>query len=178
MHAHMTCHLPTDVPSTPRSICKCPSGYYMLLFIQCMSCLVGLTCLWMITDVCCGNQDHRHSEACQTVCVHLPKVTCCHICTESFECRVDAWHHLKPRDPGLTYDGKSNPMLGPYNRLRLRLDRVFCKTCKYKLQSIKMVGTCPLPGVTYTKSYKKGPTALPVLPSDHFGLLATLKYAT
>ena len=68
-------------------------------------------------------------------------------------------------------------MLGPYNRLRKRLDRVYCKACKYTVSSIRMVGTQPLPTVTFTKSYKKGPTELPVLPSDHFGLLATLKYA-
>lgn len=97
---------------------------------------------------------------------------------EECDCRVDVWDRLKPRDPGLTYDGKSNQMLGPYNRLRKRLDRVYCKTCRYKLDSIKMVGTKPLPGVTFTKSYKKGPTLLPVLPSDHFGLLAMLKYAS
>ena len=95
-----------------------------------------------------------------------------------FDHRGDIWDQLKPRDPGLTYDGKRNPMLGPYNRLKSRLDRVYCKTCRYKPNSIKLVGTQPLPGVTFTKSYKKGPTQLPVLPSDHFGLLATLKYAS
>lgn len=92
-------------------------------------------------------------------------------------CRVDAWKELKPKDPGLTYDGKNNPMLGPYNRLRIRLDRVFCKVCSYKLSAIKMVGMQPVPGVTHTKHYKKGPTTMPVLPSDHFGILAVFKYA-
>ena len=92
-------------------------------------------------------------------------------------CRVDAWIKLMPRDPGLTYDGKRNPMLGPYNRLRKRIDRVFAKESKYSLSSIKMVGTQPLPGVTYTRHYKKGPTVMPVLPSDHFGLLAVMKHA-
>lgn len=85
---------------------------------------------------------------------------------------IDAWSQQNPTDPGFTYDGKLNPMLGPYNRLRKRLDRVFCKTYKWKLASICMVGTQAIPGVTYKKSYKRGAKALPVLPSDHFGLLA------
>ncbi len=96
-----------------------------------------------------------------------------HICCVA--CRVDAWSQQNPRDPGLTYDGKKNAMLGPYNRLRKRLDRVFFKAAKYDLVSIVMVGTQALPGVTFVKSYKKGPTTLPVLPSDHFGLLASFK---
>lgn len=91
---------------------------------------------------------------------------------------VDAWSQQNPRDPGLTYDGKKNAMLGPYNRLRKRLDRVFSKAAKYNLVSIVMVGTQALPGVTFVKSYKKGPTTLPVLPSDHFGLLASFKCST
>ena len=98
-------------------------------------------------------------------------LTFCHCMT----CRVDAWTEQNPKDPGLTYDGKRNPMLGPYNRLRSRLDRVFCKMSKYKLASVVMVGTQAIAGVTYTRSYKKGPTILPVLPSDHFGLLASFK---
>ena len=92
-------------------------------------------------------------------------------------CRVDAWKELKPKDAGLTYDGKANPMLGPYNRLRVRLDRVFCRVCSYKLSAITMVGMQPVPGVTHTKHYKKGPTTMPVLPSDHFGILVMYKYA-
>lgn len=88
---------------------------------------------------------------------------------------VDAWSEQNPQDPGFTYDGKKNSMLGPYNRLRKRLDRVFCKTSKWKLESIRMVGMQALPGLTHTKLYKKGPTVLPILPSDHFGLVATFK---
>ena len=99
-----------------------------------------------------------------------------HICCMA--CRVDAWSQQNPRDPGLTYDGKKNAMLGPYNRLRKRLDRVFSKAAKYNLVSIVMVGTQALPGVTFVKSYKKGPKTLPVLPSDHFGLLASFKCNT
>ncbi|KAL0023025.1 hypothetical protein WJX79_000732 [Trebouxia sp. C0005] len=50
----------------------------------------------------------------------------------------DAWSQQNPRDLGLTYDGKKNAMLGPYNRLRKRLDRVFFKAAKYNLVSIVM----------------------------------------
>jgi hypothetical protein len=38
------------------------------------------------------------------------------------------------------------------------------------------VGTEPLPGVTYTKAFRNGGSkVLPVLPSDHFGLLLRLE---
>ncbi|KAK9803621.1 hypothetical protein WJX72_006035 [[Myrmecia] bisecta] len=86
----------------------------------------------------------------------------------------DAWTSLKPGDPGLTYDPKANPMLGPYNRIRKRLDRVFAKLANWRLEGIEMVGTRAIPGVTYQKQSKKGPSTLPVLPSDHFGLFLTL----
>lgn len=88
-------------------------------------------------------------------------------------CRVDAWDKLHPRDPGYTYDGKANFMLGPRNNLRGRLDRVFCKASTLQLKSIQMVGLQALPGVTYLKDMKQGPIRLSVLPSDHFGLLAS-----
>ena len=29
--------------------------------------------------------------------------------------RFDAWERLRPNNPGYTYDGKRNGMLGPYN---------------------------------------------------------------
>jgi hypothetical protein len=32
--------------------------------------------------------------------------------------RCDVWAALKPGDPGLTYDGKTNAMLGPGNSIR------------------------------------------------------------
>ena len=33
-------------------------------------------------------------------------------------CRRDVWADLKPGDAGLTYDGKTNAMLGPRNNIR------------------------------------------------------------
>ena len=88
-------------------------------------------------------------------------------------CRTDAWPHLYPRDAGYTYDGRKNFMLGPHNNLQGRLDRVFYKARSLQLTSMKMVGTWAIPGVTYMKQMKKGAKELPVLPSDHYGLLAS-----
>jgi tyrosyl-DNA phosphodiesterase 2 len=75
---------------------------------------------------------------------------------------------------GYTYDGRSNPMLGPYNSLQARLDRVLARVRDWQVKTIEMVGKDAIPGVTYTRNYKRGPKELPVLPSDHFGLYVTL----
>ena len=64
------------------------------------------------------------------------------------------------------------------SRLRKRLDRLFCHLDDFQLQSIEMVGRNPIPGVTFQKEMKvkRQPqlVKLPVLPSDHFGLLLKL----
>ena len=100
----------------------------------------------------------------------------CLLLTVAFKrCRQDAWDTLRPGEPGFTYDGKENPMLGPYNRLRNRLDRVLLRTQDWQPSSIEMVGMAAIPGVTYERNYKRGNKILPVLPSDHFGLYATLQ---
>jgi len=89
----------------------------------------------------------------------------------------DAWLELRPGDPGYTYDAKSNEMLRGY--LRKRLDRAFVKLKDFDLKRIEMVGTKPIPGVTYRKTVsnrgKSEIVELPVVPSDHFGLLLTLR---
>ena len=58
------------------------------------------------------------------------------------------------------------------------LDRIFVKLRDWRLDCIEMVGTEPIPGVTYEKEYKQKEKTLsktlPVLPSDHFGLYAEL----
>lgn len=86
----------------------------------------------------------------------------------------DAWVTLRPGEEGLTYDSKQNPLLTG-SRLRKRLDRIFCHLQDFRFESIEMVGTRPIPGVTFEKEIKaKKQTQkvkLPVLPSDHFGLL-------
>ncbi|KAI5072543.1 hypothetical protein GOP47_0012649 [Adiantum capillus-veneris] len=86
----------------------------------------------------------------------------------------DAWVTLRPNEEGLTYDSKQNPLLTG-SRLRKRLDRIFCRLQDFNLESIEMVGTKPIPGVMFEKEIKAKKQAqkvkLPVLPSDHFGLL-------
>lgn len=86
----------------------------------------------------------------------------------------DAWMNLRPGEEGLTYDSKENPMLSG-SRLRKRLDRLYCVLQDFKLESIERVGTTPIPGVSFQKERKVKKEVqkmtLPVLPSDHFGLL-------
>ena len=87
---------------------------------------------------------------------------------------VDTWQALHPTQAGHTYDGPANAML--MNRLRKRLDRVLCRLRDYEPAEVRMVGTKPLPGVFYDKQFRDGGSKrLPVLPSDHFGLVFTMR---
>ncbi|KAJ7564518.1 hypothetical protein O6H91_02G020600 [Diphasiastrum complanatum] len=87
---------------------------------------------------------------------------------------MDVWLKLHPGQPGLTYDSKANPMLTG-SRLQKRLDRFFCHLSDFDIESIEMIGLKAIPSLTYTKEKRiKRQTqvmTLPVLPSDHFGLL-------
>merc|ERR1719333_383170 len=88
---------------------------------------------------------------------------------------VDCWSALHPNDDGFTYNAKENGMLMGY--LKNRLDRVLFKEGgDLILKSIEMIGTEAIPNVTYkktvTRNRKETVKVLPVLPSDHFGLLA------
>ena len=89
----------------------------------------------------------------------------------------DAWRALHPDDPGFTYDAKRNTML--LGGLQKRLDRAVVSLADFELRSVQLVGTEKLPGVTYQKKrYKQGQPyqqQMDVFPSDHFGLLLTLK---
>ncbi|KVI09377.1 hypothetical protein Ccrd_012248 [Cynara cardunculus var. scolymus] len=88
---------------------------------------------------------------------------------------IDAWKELKSKETGWTYDTKSNLMLSANRKLQKRLDRFLVGLRDFKIEQIKMVGTEPIPGVTYLKQKKGGKELeLPVLPSDHFGLLLTI----
>ncbi|ETO23243.1 hypothetical protein RFI_13942, partial [Reticulomyxa filosa] len=81
-------------------------------------------------------------------------------------------------NPGYTYDGVNNPMLG--HRYRSRLDRILFKSegSRLQLKTIDIIGTQPIPRLTYTKTYASGfQKQVPVLPSDHFGLFAVFKVA-
>jgi tyrosyl-DNA phosphodiesterase 2 len=73
-------------------------------------------------------------------------------------------------DPGYTYDAKSNAMLLGY--LKNRLDRIFWKGESFSLNRVEMIGKEAIPGVMYLKKTKSTEKMLPVLPSDHYGLLA------
>lgn len=84
----------------------------------------------------------------------------------------DAFVHLhgaSGEQEGLTYDARANPMLKKGNRLRRRLDRIFCKLRRWQLEGLEMVGRQALPGLQWE--------GRPVLPSDHFGLLLRLRSA-
>lgn len=89
----------------------------------------------------------------------------------------DAWLEKRPKDAGFTYDAKTNAMLRGY--LQKRLDRAFVKLRDFDIRAIEMVGQEPIPGVTYHKTVSERGKAkvieLPVVPSDHFGLLLTLQ---
>ncbi|KAL3850881.1 hypothetical protein ACJIZ3_012763 [Penstemon smallii] len=91
---------------------------------------------------------------------------------------IDAWTELKPGQVGWTYDTKSNKMLSGNRALQKRLDRFMCKLKDYKVSEIEMIGMDEIPGLSYIKEKKvKGQVKeleLPVLPSDHYGLLLTI----
>lgn len=78
----------------------------------------------------------------------------------------DAWSTLRPHDPGYTFDVDRNRMMAQAdawarsNHARLRFDRFWSKLRNYELVSIDLLDE---------------PVAGDVWPSDHFGLLLTLK---
>lgn len=91
---------------------------------------------------------------------------------------VDAWTEKRPGEDGWTYDTKSNKMLTGNRSLQKRLDRFICKLKEFKINTVEMIGRDAIPGATYVKKKRvKGVVkelSLPVLPSDHYGLLLTL----
>ncbi|GFP90174.1 tyrosyl-dna phosphodiesterase 2 [Phtheirospermum japonicum] len=91
---------------------------------------------------------------------------------------ADAWTELRPGEVGFTYDTKSNKMLSGNRSLQKRLDRFICKLKDFRVSKIEMIGTDAIPGLSYVKEKKvKGQVQeleLPVLPSDHYGLLLTI----
>lgn len=90
---------------------------------------------------------------------------------------IDAWTELRPGEDGFTYDTKSNMMLSGNRTLRKRLDRFMCSLQDFKISGVQMIGMEPIPGLTYCKEKKikneVKKLELPVLPSDHYGLLLT-----
>ncbi|CAK9255151.1 unnamed protein product [Sphagnum jensenii] len=61
-----------------------------------------------------------------------------------------------------------------------RLDRIYCQLHNFEVESIEMVGTTPIPDLTFQKELKVKKqvelTTLPVLASDHFGLLLKMRH--
>jgi len=79
------------------------------------------------------------------------------------------WSDVETTPTAYTYDGPANQMLGNY--LKFRPDRILVQTEKpWRSTCTKLVGTEPIPDIS--RKMKKGFN--PVLPSDHFGLKATL----
>ncbi|XP_059624268.1 uncharacterized protein LOC132267196 [Cornus florida] len=91
---------------------------------------------------------------------------------------IDAWLKLRPAENGWTYDTKSNKMLTGNRTLQKRLDRFLCNLHDFKITGIDMIGMEAIPGVSYCKEKKMKKEVqklvLPVLPSDHYGLLLTI----
>ncbi|KAL6562261.1 hypothetical protein OROGR_003268 [Orobanche gracilis] len=91
---------------------------------------------------------------------------------------ADAWTELRPGEVGWTYDTKSNKMLSGNKTLQKRLDRFVCKLKDFRMSKVEMIGMDAIPGLSYVKEKKvKGQVqelVLPVLPSDHYGLLLTI----
>ncbi|KZV16147.1 tyrosyl-DNA phosphodiesterase 2-like [Dorcoceras hygrometricum] len=95
---------------------------------------------------------------------------------------IDAWTELRPGEIGWTYDTKSNKMLSGNRTLQKRLDRFVCKLKDFKVKEIEMIGMDAIEGLSYIKEKRvKGQvtkSVLPVLPSDHYGLLLTISRST
>mmetsp|Transcript_1 Transcript_1/g.2 ORF Transcript_1/g.2 Transcript_1/m.2 type:complete len:419 (+) Transcript_1:108-1364(+) len=95
---------------------------------------------------------------------------------------VDVWEEVgQPADAQFTYDGRANKMLA--HSFRNRFDRCFlwqqsegdCAS-KVRPEAIALEGKGQLPGKFIDKPTKSGVTRhLPLLPSDHFGLLASFQ---
>jgi hypothetical protein len=91
-------------------------------------------------------------------------------CTWGACCRCDAWEEVNPGDPGYTYDGRRNSMLN--SSMRSRLDRILCRLEHFQLLRMDMVGTVPVEGHSFT--FRSGKQTQ-MMPSDHFGLLLTIR---
>ncbi|XP_051194632.1 uncharacterized protein [Lolium perenne] len=93
---------------------------------------------------------------------------------------TDPWDELKPGDEGWTYDTKANGMLTGNRKLQKRMDRFVCKLPDFKIDAMEMIGKEAIPGLSYMKEKKVGKNVrqleLPVLPSDHFGLVLSISY--
>uniref|UniRef100_A0A3B6QCA7 RanBP2-type domain-containing protein n=1 Tax=Triticum aestivum TaxID=4565 RepID=A0A3B6QCA7_WHEAT len=95
---------------------------------------------------------------------------------------LDAWAELKPGEDGWTYDTRANGMLAGNRKLQKRLDRFVCKLPDFEIDTIEMIGKEAIPGISHykEKTVRKVVQNIeyPVLPSDHFGLVLSITYAS
>ncbi len=80
---------------------------------------------------------------------------------------TDAWQSLRPDDPGFTVDSEVNIMraLSKSKGKRARIDRVFHRSARWRVESIERLGMEPV---------ADDPTDPVLFISDHFGLCVDL----
>eukprot|EP00521_Asterionellopsis_glacialis_P011012 CAMPEP_0195308184 /NCGR_PEP_ID=MMETSP0707-20130614/38092_1 /TAXON_ID=33640 /ORGANISM="Asterionellopsis glacialis, Strain CCMP134" /LENGTH=466 /DNA_ID=CAMNT_0040372443 /DNA_START=341 /DNA_END=1741 /DNA_ORIENTATION=- len=96
----------------------------------------------------------------------------------------DAWKETRPTEEGYTYDSKESQMLK--GNLRRRFDRCLFLSRKPKEIDITqtfLIGKEPIPDLQWKKdphplARNQQVSFVPVLPSDHFGLVAKIRIAT
>jgi endonuclease/exonuclease/phosphatase family metal-dependent hydrolase len=92
---------------------------------------------------------------------------------------TDTYRELEPTGRGYTYDPVENPMLGGDN-IRRRFDRILVqkRVGKAEVDTVEMVGTEAIPGISYMtpRTRFRKPQRRLVAPSDHFGLVAKLTF--
>jgi len=86
---------------------------------------------------------------------------------------IDCWAHLHGEKGGFTWDGPANPMLT--SGMRKRLDRIVVRLRTFEVATVEMVGRDAIPGVLHRRVFRGTEKMVPVAPSDHFGLLMTLR---
>jgi endonuclease/exonuclease/phosphatase family metal-dependent hydrolase len=79
---------------------------------------------------------------------------------------TDTWQHLHPDLKGYTFDTDTNAMISNYGKEIARYDRIMVKSKKWTPQSIEIIGHQELTRIDNR----------PILPSDHYGLVATFQY--
>jgi tyrosyl-DNA phosphodiesterase 2 len=86
---------------------------------------------------------------------------------------IDAWQHIKPQEPGYTFDTESNPYLINHKISPERLDRFLCKLTNFELVDIEMIGNKEIPVVVPCElgNFRKQS----VIISDHYGLILTVR---
>jgi hypothetical protein len=86
----------------------------------------------------------------------------------------DTWEHLKPTEDGKTFDSVENKMIAPWHKLeRMRYDRIMYRSEDWEAKHIDLAGVEP-----FTELPGRDKKILPVVVSDHFGLVAEYSLKT